>query len=101
MLHTISNTDSEYRRYKALAEGAIRQRTDAEFFWVIGESDGWVAVVCRHMAGNLRAWFTDFLTRDGEKTWRDRDREFDARQPGRRDALCQQDAGDMGPRLTG
>lgn len=84
---TISSIESEYRRYKALAESAMRQLTDAEFFYASREADNSVAVICRHIAGNLRSRFTDFQTSDGEKTWRDRESEFTAGQPSRREVL--------------
>jgi hypothetical protein len=84
---TISSIESEYRRYKALAEGAVRQLTDTELFQTPGEADNSVAVICRHVAGNLRSRFTDFLTSDGEKIWRDRESEFASAQPRRREIV--------------
>jgi hypothetical protein len=69
----------EYRRYKALAEGAIAQLSDGELS-VVGPAGGnSIATICWHVSGNLRSRFTDFLTTDGEKPWRNRDEEFEAR----------------------
>lgn len=64
------------RGHKRLADDAIAQLTDEEFFaQPDGESNS-VAVVVKHMAGNLRSRFTNFLTTDGEKADRNRDQEF-------------------------
>lgn len=76
MTTLVSSIKSEYSRYKALAEGALSQLTDAELS-VAGPGGGnAIAIICRHIAGNLRSRFTDFLTSDGEKPWRHREEEF-------------------------
>lgn len=72
----IPAVQSEFARYRALAEGAasqlalrhLRQRLDAE--------TNSIAVIMKHVGGNLRSRWTDPFTTDGEKPWRDRDREF-------------------------
>ena len=66
------------RGNKRLAEGALAQLSDEEFFRVLddGESNS-IAVIVKHIAGNARSRFTDFLTTDGEKPWRHRDTEFE------------------------
>lgn len=64
------------RHYKELAEGAMKQVGDDDFFAALGEEDNSIAVVARHMAGNLRSRWTDFLATDGEKPDRHRDGEF-------------------------
>lgn len=66
-----------FRNYKKLAERAIEQVTDEEFFAAIDEEANSIAVVVKHIAGNLRSRWTDFLTTDGEKDFRDRDSEFE------------------------
>lgn len=75
----ISSIQAEYERYKALAEGAIAQVADDELS--VDEAGGAnsIAVICWHVSGNLQSRFTDFLTADGEKPWRNRDEEFLAR----------------------
>jgi hypothetical protein len=79
MRQIVSSIEAEWRRYKALGEGAIRQLKDDE----IGRSgpgeNNSVAVIVWHIAGNLKSRFTDFLTADGEKPWRHRDSEFEPR----------------------
>ncbi|MGC2111243.1 MAG: DinB family protein [Candidatus Korobacteraceae bacterium] len=64
------------RGHKRLADGAIAQLSDQQFFAVPDPESNSVAILVKHMAGNLRSRFTDFLTSDGEKPNRQRDQEF-------------------------
>src|SRR5215207_5907834 len=64
------------RAYKKLAEKAIAQLKDEEFFVSLDEEANSVAVVMKHMAGNMLSRWSDFLTSDGEKPNRNRDMEF-------------------------
>ncbi len=66
-----------FRNYKKLAERAIEQVSDEEFFAVIDPEANSIAVIIKHIAGNLRSRWTDFLTSDGEKPDRNRDTEFE------------------------
>lgn len=65
-----------FRYYKKLAEGAMAQVTDEQLFVALDEEANSIAVVVKHMAGNMRSRWTDFLTSDGEKPDRNRDTEF-------------------------
>jgi hypothetical protein len=69
--------------YKELAEKAVAQVKDEYLHTVLGTDGNSIAVVMRHIAGNLRSRFTDFLTSDGEKPSRDREGEFTETQPTR------------------
>jgi hypothetical protein len=62
--------------HKRLAEGAMAQLSDEQFFALPDAESNSVAIIVKHMAGNMRSRFTDFLTSDGEKPDRDRDTEF-------------------------
>ena len=64
------------RAYKKLAEKALAQLKDEEFFVTLDDESNSVAVVMKHMAGNMLSRWTDFLTSDGEKPNRNRDTEF-------------------------
>ena len=64
------------RYYKNLAERAMAQVTDHELFANLDEEANSIAVIVKHIAGNMRSRWTDFLTTDGEKPDRDRDSEF-------------------------
>src|SRR5208283_313813 len=64
------------RGHKRLADGAIAQLSDEQFFATPTPESNSVAIIMKHMAGNMRSRFTDFLASDGEKPDRNRDREF-------------------------
>jgi hypothetical protein len=74
------------RNYKQLAERAMTQVGDEDLFTALDEESNSIAIVIKHMAGNMRSRWTDFLTTDGEKPDRDRDMEF-IRPPATREAL--------------
>ncbi len=64
------------RGHKRLADGSIAQLSDEQFFAAPDAESNSVAIIVKHMAGNMRSRFTDFLTTDGEKPDRNRDQEF-------------------------
>ena len=66
-----------FRNYKKMAERAIEQVSDEEFFRAIDAESNSIAVILKHMAGNLHSRWRDFLTIDGEKPDRNRDTEFE------------------------
>lgn len=65
-----------FRGHKKLAERALEQVSDEEFFKTIDAESNSLAMICKHIGGNLRSRWTDFLTTDGEKPERRRDAEF-------------------------
>src|SRR5687768_10766038 len=67
---------SSFRAYKKLAENAIAQVSDEEFFIKLDAEANSIALIMKHIAGNLFSRWTDFLTSDGEKPDRNRDMEF-------------------------
>jgi hypothetical protein len=72
----VEDAVSLFRYYKRLAERAMEQVSDDELFSAIDPEANSIAVIVKHMTGNMRSRFTDFLTTDGEKPDRDRDSEF-------------------------
>src|SRR4051812_12637142 len=66
-----------FRGHKRLAEGAIAQVNDEQLFHQLDPEANSIAVVMKHISGNQRSRFTDFLTTDGEKPDRQRDTEFE------------------------
>jgi uncharacterized damage-inducible protein DinB len=74
--NVIDSIRGEYLRYKALAEAAIDQLDESDLSTDGPNGGNSIAVICWHLAGNLRSRFTDFLTSDGEKPWREREEEF-------------------------
>ncbi len=75
------------RGHKRLADDAIAQLSDQQFFALVDPESNSVAIIVKHMAGNLRSRFTDFLTSDGEKPDRNRDREFLMHNDAKRDEI--------------
>lgn len=67
-----------FRQYKKLAEGAMAQLSEEQLTAVLDPEMNSVALIVKHMAGNMRSRWTDFLTTDGEKPDRQRDTEFEA-----------------------
>jgi hypothetical protein len=74
------------RYYKSLADRAVAQATDPQLYQRLDLDANPIAIVMQHMAGNMKSRWTNFLSEDGEKPWRDRDREFD-QPPATREAL--------------
>jgi len=75
--HYLDEAQRQMRGQKRLADGAIAQLKDEELFVTLDPESNSVAVLIKHLAGNMRSRFTDFLTTDGEKPDRFRDREFE------------------------
>ena len=77
-----------FRHYKKLAERAMAQVSDEQLFAELDEGGNSIAIIIKHMAGNMRSRWVDFLTTDGEKPDRNRDAEF-VDPPATREALMQ------------
>src|SRR5579863_535255 len=75
--HYLDEALRQLRGHKRMGEGAMSQLKDEEFFVAPDPESNSVAVLVKHIAGNMRSRFTDFLTTDGEKSDRFRDREFE------------------------
>jgi hypothetical protein len=75
--HYLEEARRQMRGHKRLAEGAMAQLKDEELFITLDPESNSIAVLVKHMAGNMRSRFTDFLTTDGEKPDRYRDQEFE------------------------
>ena len=74
--HYLEEAARQFRGYKRLGEGAMAQLKDEEFFVTLDAEANSIAIIVKHLAGNMRSRFTDFLTSDGEKPDRFRDQEF-------------------------
>jgi Protein of unknown function (DUF1572) len=75
--HYLDEARRQFRGNKRLAEAAIAQLTDAELFFTLDPESNSIAILVKHLAGNMRSRFTDFLATDGEKPDRFRDQEFE------------------------
>ncbi len=76
-----------FRQYKGLAERAMEQTTDEKLLATLDPETNSIAIIVKHLAGNMRSRWTDFLTTDGEKPDRRRDVEFIEPPPTRRDLM--------------
>ena len=83
----VEDSLSLFRYYKKLAEGAMEQVSDDQLFTALDEEMNSIAIIVKHMAGNMRSRWTDFLTSDGEKPDRNRDTEFVAPPAARKDLM--------------
>jgi hypothetical protein len=75
--HYLEEAIRQMKGHKRLGEGALAQLSDEQFFVTLDPESNSVAIVVKHLAGNMRSRFTDFLTSDGEKPDRHRDSEFE------------------------
>jgi len=78
-----------FRQYKQLGEKAMAQVTDEQLFATLDEEANSIAIIVKHITGNMRSRWTDFLTSDGEKATRNRDGEF-VDPPATREALLRE-----------
>ena len=67
----------QFEYYKMLGEKTFGQVADTDLFYQYNEDSNSIATIAKHIAGNMLSRWTDFLTTDGEKEWRDREAEFD------------------------
>jgi Protein of unknown function (DUF1572) len=84
----VTDSIALFRYYQQLADRAIAQVTDEQLYSLLDDDANSIAIVMKHMAGNMISRWTDFLTSDGEKANRDRDTEFVA-PPATRAALLE------------
>ena len=84
---------SVFRGYKTLAERAMAQVSDDQLFAALDGEMNSIAIIVKHMVGNMRSRWTDFLTTDGEKPDRHRDSEFEEPAAGRQELMAQWERG--------
>jgi hypothetical protein len=73
----ISSVKNQFKQYKTLAEKAIDQVPDEKIYWQYSPETNSIAVIVKHLSGNMLSRFSDFYNSDGEKKWRNRDAEFE------------------------
>ena len=73
----LESVKKQFHQYKSLGEKAIQQLETQQLFFSKNEHTNSIAVIVKHMHGNMLSRWTDFLTTDGEKPWRKRDDEFE------------------------
>lgn len=65
-----------FQYYKNIGDKTLAQLSEEQFFWQYNQESNSVAIIIKHVAGNMLSRWTNFLTEDGEKDWRNRDLEF-------------------------
>ncbi len=85
--HYLDECVSQLRKLKGQAEKAMAQVGDAQFFALLDADANSIALIVKHVAGNMRSRWTDFLTSDGEKPDRHRDGEFEREAVDTREAI--------------
>ena len=74
----ITSTRQQFNQYRVMGEKTFSQLEDEDLFWQYNDDSNSIAIIVNHLSGNMISRWTDFLTTDGEKEWRERDREFEA-----------------------
>lgn len=72
----LDSVKKQFEYYKSLGEKTFDQIDDEKLFWQYNDESNSIAMIVKHISGNMLSRWTDFLTADGEKEWRDRDAEF-------------------------
>lgn len=74
----LESVRKQFEYYKMLGDKTIAQLDEKDLFWQYNEDSNSIAIIVKHIWGNMMSRWTDFLTSDGEKEWRNREAEFDA-----------------------
>ena len=90
---TLQNTITVFRYYKTLGEKAMAQVEDQALFQMPDEKSNSISIIVKHLHGNMLSRWTDFLTSDGEKEWRNRDDEFEEDATTREEVMKKWEAG--------
>ena len=73
----LASVKKQFEYYKLLGDKTFSQLEDQNLFWQYNADSNSIATIVKHLCGNMRSRWTDFLTTDGEKEWRNRDAEFE------------------------
>lgn len=94
-MHTnyLESVIKQFEYYKLLGDKTIAQIPDEKLSWQYHEDSNSIAIIVKHLWGNMMSRWTDFLTTDGEKDWRERDAEFENDLKGREEILKRWDEG--------
>ncbi len=74
----LENIIKQFDYYKSLGDKTFEQVSDENLFWSYNNESNSIAIIVNHLSGNMLSRWTDFLTTDGEKIWRNRDTEFES-----------------------
>ncbi|MCG2461448.1 DUF1572 domain-containing protein [Flavobacteriaceae bacterium F89] len=77
-LEYLNSIKKQFEYYKSVGEKTFDQLEEDDLFWQFNEESNSIAIIVNHLSGNMKSRWTDFLTADGEKEWRNRDLEFES-----------------------
>ncbi|MPR32896.1 DUF1572 domain-containing protein [Salmonirosea aquatica] len=89
----LTSVIKQFEYYKMLGDKSFDQLSDDQLFWKANEDSNSIAAIVKHLWGNMLSRWTDFLTSDGEKEWRDREGEFDDDITNREDMMTKWNEG--------
>ena len=89
----LESIKKQFEFYKLLGEKTIAQLPDEKLYWQYNKESNSIAIIVKHLWGNMLSRWTDFLTSDGEKQWRERDAEFENNINSREELLAKWDEG--------
>jgi len=87
MNNYLESAVKQFNYYKSLADKTFEQLTERELLWQMSPDANSISIIVKHMVGNMLSRWTNFLTEDGEKEWRNRDSEFEDAYKTREDLL--------------
>lgn len=77
-LEYLNSIKKQFEYYKSIGEKTFDQLDEKDFFWKFNNESNSISIIVNHLSGNMKSRWTDFLTSDGEKEWRNRDLEFES-----------------------
>ena len=77
-LNYLSDIKGQFKYYKSVGDKTFNQLSEAELLWQYNSDSNSIAIIVNHLCGNMKSRWTNFLTSDGEKEWRQRDQEFES-----------------------
>lgn len=89
----LQSAKTQFEYYKSLGDKTFAQLSEEQLFWQYNPESNSIAMIVSHLSGNMQSRWTDFLTSDGEKEWRNRDEEFEPHIGTRADLLTKWEQG--------
>jgi hypothetical protein len=89
----LSSVKNRFSQYKSLGDKTLEQLDEENLFWQYNEESNSIAIIVQHLWGNMLSRWTNFLTEDGEKEWRQRDAEFEKMIKTKEELILKWDAG--------
>lgn len=89
----LDSTKKQFLYYKQLGDKTFAQLSDDALFWQFNEDSNSIAIIVNHLSGNMLSRWTDFLSTDGEKDWRNRDEEFETQITSKQELIAKWEQG--------